>query len=274
MSPEVAFQRYQLVRNEVETDFPDMWNSVVKVCDVVPAKIDAAHLWQFGRDKPCWSNIKVEIGKRCAEDISNSTDFNSFEIIAGDTWAMSMRRPGHRWRANENFELQGKAVQVFISGLSRGGLSSYQWKLYAIRNLAVALARDPVVQQMVRNLAIQGHIPIDSLKDWTKKFSRLIGMGWGIVTVYHMLTDLGLTPKPDVHLKRSAIRMGLLSPLIPSDYPEELFHKINDHEIVLVVMELSKLISPTACPHKPYTALREVDKVLMEWSRQQICRSL
>lgn len=274
ISPEIAVQRYQSVRDEVATEFPDMWNSVIKVCEAVPAKIDAVHLWQFGRDKPCWSNIKVEIGRRCADDISKSADFSSFEIIAGDTWKMSMRQPGHQWRANKNFELQGKAVQVFINGLTRGGLSSYLWKLYAIRNLAVALASDPVVQEMVQNLAIHGQIPTASLKNWTKKFSGLVGMGWGIVTVYHMLTDLGLTPKPDVHLKRSAVSMGLLSPLIPSDYPEELFHKIDDHEIVLAVMELSKLISPTACPHKPHTALREVDKVLMEWSRQRICRSL
>lgn len=274
ISPAIAVQRYTLMRDEVRTRFPEIWDGVIKLCVAVPAKIEAAHVWQIGRDKPCWSNIKVETGKRIAADISVLTDLNSFEIIAGNAWEIAMKHPGHHWRANKNFELQGQAVRDFVKRLPRGGLSSYLWKLYAIRNLAVALASDQIVQKMVRNLAAQGHIPIAELKSWTKQFSNRVGMGWGVVTVYHMLTDLGLTPKPDLHLRRSAVRMGLLSPQIPSDYPEELFNKIDDHLIVRAVMELSELISPAACPQEPHTSLREADKVLMEWSRQRLCRSL
>ena len=220
ISPATAVERYTLIRDEVRSRFPEIWGGVIKLCAAVPAQIEGKHVWQFGRDKPCWSNIKVEIGKRIAADISRSTDFNSFEIIASSSWEIAMTHPGHQWRANNNFELRGQAAKDFIKQMPRGGLSSYLWKLYAIRNLAVALAYDQVVQQMVKNLATQGHIPVAKLKNWTKQFANLVGMGWGVVTVYHMLTDLGLTPKPDLHLRRSAIRMGLLSPQIPSDYPE------------------------------------------------------
>lgn len=96
----------------------------------------------------------------------------------------------------------------------------------------------------------------------------------GSERVYHLLTDLGLTPKPDLHLKKSAIRMDLLSPYIPSNYPMESFHEVSDHDIVLAVMELAERVDPTACPAKPNSALREVDKVLMEWSRQGLAYAM
>lgn len=181
---------------------------------------------------------------------------------------------GSRWKANNNFVLVGPNVTDFVSRLPQGGISSYLWKLFAIRNLAIALSDDPVVNGMVDNLSIHGRIPAVDLKKWTKQFANRVGMGWGIVTVYHMLADLGLAPKPDLHLKKSAIRLGLLSPSIPSDYPEESFHKVSDHDIVIAVLELSELVIPKASPSKTQTAVREVDKVLMEWSRQGLVRAM
>ncbi len=274
ISNEEAIRRYTMIRNELCTQFPEIWNEVVALCEAVPDQIDIESVWLFGRDKPCWSNIKVNAGRRIASDIPNTPDFSSFNTIAGDTWKIVMRTRGRRWTANENFGLQGEAVRAFIGGLERGGLSSYLWKLFAIRNLAIALEGDPIVREMVNNLSVQGGIPPNELKQWTKTFSKRVGMGWGVVTVYHMLTDLGLTPKPDRQLKRSVIRMGLLAPEIPSDCAEELFDKVDDHVIVLTVMELSNLLTPTAIPQKPRSTLREVDKVLMEWSRQGLSRPL
>jgi hypothetical protein len=273
-SPTVAVQRYEIVRNEVRTKLPAMWNMVIKLCAEVPDQIDIADVWQFGRDKPCWSNIKVSIGEKIAADILRSEDFNSYQSIASDAWAILLLKRGSGWKKNENFELRGESVQNFIRGLTGVGLSSYIWKLYAIRNLAISLTRSDDVRGMVKDLSQRGRLESVELKDWTKKFAKSVGMGWGIVTVYHMLTDLGLTPKPDLHLKRSAIRMGLLSPQIPSNYPEELFNNVDEHDIVLAVMKLSELTSPTAYPENPRSTLREVDKVLMEWSRQELCRAL
>ncbi len=271
---EVAAQRYQMARDEVRAHNPEIWNGVIKLCAAVPDRIEAAHIWQFGRDKPCWSNIKVKIGEKIASDMSRSTDFNSHETIASDSWEIVMRQRGRQWKNNDNFELRGEAVNKFINGLPSGGLASYRWKMYAIRNLALSLSRNSDARIMANNLSQRDRIPASELKEWTKSFSNLVGMGWGAVTAYHMLADLGLAPKPDIHLKRAAIRMGLLAPEIPSDYPEELIDELNDHVVVPSVMELSELIEPTAYPQKPRSALREVDKVLMEWSRQKLARPL
>lgn len=269
---EIQIRKYEAVRDEVRKHSSSTWEQVIQLCSLVPDRVEIKHVWQFGRDKPCWSNIKVNIGERIASDILKSSDFGSFKIIASDDWEIIMRKPGRQWKTNENFELRGKSVQEFIYGLSRGGLSSYLWRLYAIRNLALALASDSIVQGLVSDLSAKG-ISTD-LKKWTETFCQRVGMGWGIVTAYHLMTDLGLTPKPDIHLKRSAIRMGLLAPKIPSSYGEEFFSKVSDHEIVLAVIELSKLVVPTAHPQKSQSTLREVDKILMEWSRQKLSHPL
>jgi hypothetical protein len=274
ISREQAIQRYEMIRNEVRTKYPDSWEDVVKLCKLIPDEINEETVWLFGSDKPCWSNITVNIGARLASDIDQSDDFKSAEIIAGNSWNIEMRERGRAWKRNANFLLQGKSVKEFIAHLPSGGLSSYLWRLYAIRNLANGLMNNSVVKQMVNDLSTTGIISSRDLRNWTRKFSEQIGMGWGIVTVYHMLTDLGVTPKPDIHLKHSAIRMGLLAPRIPSNYPEDEFAKVDEHEVVLSVMELSNLITPNACPKNPRAALREVDKVLMEWSRMGLSQPL
>ncbi len=271
---EVAVQRYNMVREEVRTRCPEIWNIVVQLCSAVPDRIETGHIWQFGRDKPCWSNITVATGERIAADIGGSEDFNSCELIAGDAWEIVMLNRGPNWKRNENFELRGNSVQEFVRKLTGGGLSSYLWRLYAIRNLALALTRDAIVQDMVTNLTARGCIPSDELREWTTTFCNRVGMGWGVVTVYHMLADLGLTPKPDMWLNRSVIKMGLLSPQWPSNSTEGQIDRADVHAVVVAGVELSELIVPTAFPEKPQSCVREVDKVLMEWSRQGLARPL
>ena len=271
---EVAVQRYNMVRDEVRTRCPGIWNLVVQLCSTVPDRIDTGHVWQFGRDKPCWSNITVAIGERIASDLSRSEDFNSYQVIASDAWEIVMLNRGTEWRKNENFELRGKSVRDFVHRLPKGGLSSYLWRLYAIRNLALALTRDTIVQEMVSNLSAQGGIQSTELRKWTKAFCNHVGMGWGVVTVYHMLADIGLTPKPDIWLNRSVIKMGLLSLQYPPNSTEEQIDKADVHAVVIAALELAELIVPTAFPEKPQSSIREVDKVLMEWGRQRLARPL
>jgi hypothetical protein len=270
----VAIQRYEMVRDELIARFPEQWDVVVSLCSSLPDRIDASTVWRHGRDKPCWSNIKVAMGQRIAADIQLSDDFNSYEAIASTDWEIMLRERGPSWRKNDNFELRGPAVQAFVRRLTRGGLSSYLWRLYAIRNLALALDRNNSVRAMVDGLSRnQGRLSVDEWEKWSKNFANSVGMGWGFVTVYHMLTDLGLTPKPDMWLTLSAVRMGLLEPDARSDLREEDFGRF-EHSAVRVVIELSRLIAPTAYPQDPRSALREVDKVMMEWGRQGFARPL
>lgn len=270
----LAIQRYEMVRDELRAKFPEQWAATVSLCSSLPNRIDASAVWRFGRDKPCWSNIKVAMGERIAADIETNEDFNSYKTIASDDWEIILRERGPSWRQNSNFELRGSAVQSFVQGLSRGGLASYLWRLYAIRNLALAIDRNAVVMAMIDELSSnQGQLSFDKWEIWSKKFAKNVGVGWGFITAYHMLTDLGLTSKPDMWLTLCAVRMGLLEPEARADLSEEDFGPL-EHSAVRTVIELSRLVTPTAYPQDPRSALREVDKVMMEWGRQGLARPL
>lgn len=271
----VAVDRYRLVRDEIRAGFPAIWAETIELCTNVPAVVTANDVWKHGRDKPCWSNILVDIGRRIAGDLSLSPDFQSHDRIAADDWAIDIRSRGPRWKANDNFELRGRSIQDFVGTLDRGGLRSYLWRLFSIRRLAISLSRDAAVRAMVDELSVRGQLPAPELERWTKKFARQVGLGWGYVTVYHMLTDLGLSPKPDRHLRRGSIRMGLLEPDVSSRIPEtEIDNPAFDHAVALAVIELAQAVEPLAFPVNPRSALREVDKVVMEWSRQELARPL
>jgi hypothetical protein len=272
----VAIQRYTLVREEIRSRFPLVWDKVVELSRDVPNTIDSSVFWTHGRDKPCWSNITVAVGSRIAEDLHRSPAFQAHETIASEAWDLVMLERGPRWKANSNFEVRGPAAQEFVNGLTRGGLSSYLWRLYAIRGLATSLCRDDGVRQMVDGLVQDGgRLVADDVEAWSIEFARRAGMGWGYTTVNHMLTDLGQAAKNDLHLRRTVIRMGMF-PGIQSDLADEEIKKLApkiDHEIVRIVIRLSEHIAPTSYP-AARSSLREMDKVLMEWSRQGLARPL
>ena len=188
-----------------------------------------------------------------------------------------MRERGPSWKKNANFDLRGEAVSDFVGRLPTGGLRSYLWRLHAIRNLALALTQDIVVRRMVHDLERRhGLLDAHEIEGWTKTFASRVGMGWGYVTVNHMLTDLGLSVKPDIHVRRSGVKLGFLSPQVPSTLSDEEIDSLGpriDHEIVRIVIGLAPRVAPTAYP-QAISSLREIDKILMEWSRQGLARPL
>jgi hypothetical protein len=48
-------------------------------------------VWHCGKDKPCYPDVRVEIGERIASDLDRSDDFALFETIASDSLAIDMR---------------------------------------------------------------------------------------------------------------------------------------------------------------------------------------
>jgi len=275
----VAIQRYEMVRDELKAKSPEQWSKVIALCALLPSQIDVEAIWRFGRDKPCFSNITVSSGQRIAKDIALSQDFDSWQQIAGSDWTVTMKSGGQRWKSNDNFDVSGKAISNYVSTLERGGFKSYLWRLYAIRELALALNRGILsssISELASHLNSGGVLPLDQHERWTTEFGYLAGRGWGYTTAYHMLTDLGVSVKPDIHLTRSVVRMGLLAPSYPINLSIDKISGAQElqHLAAKSAIELSQLITPTACPANPRTAMREVDKVLMEWSRQELARPL
>lgn len=143
------------------------------------------------------------MAERTTKDIEGNSEFDSFEVIASDYWQIVMLERGPRWQINDNFQLKGKAVRKFVEQLPIGGLSSYLWRLFAIKNLAVALDRSASVRAMVKDLEQRnGQLALNKWAQSSEKFANGVGMGWGFITAYHMLTDLGFTPRHVAHFKR------------------------------------------------------------------------
>ncbi len=276
-----AASRYATVRDEViRRGGPDVWPEIVELCGNVPDVIDLQSVWLCGRGKPCWSNIKVELGERIVDDLSLSIDFDDYHKIAGDDWNIKMLETGRKWKSNSNFEPIGKSVKKFLkqSSEKKGGLlASFVWRLYAIRQFAISLTREDGTLPMVREvIANKGRLPTSNVHAWATGFAMRAGMGWGATTVNHMLADLGLSVKPDLHLRRAVVRMGLLGPEYPSNMNADTIDEmasVLDPKAVSAVIDLSQHIAPTARPDAS-NALREMDKVLMEWSRLGMLRPL
>lgn len=270
-----ATGRYDWIRSEVQGRAPDQWLAAADLSRRLPPRLSVNSFWEFGRDKPCWSNITVSIGSRIAADLALSEDFASPQVISQHPWEIRMIERGSKWKANTNFELIGESARNFVRRLARGGLASYVWRLYAIRQYAQSLTRQEGVLPLVQALVEEPEsLAPQEIFAWTKRFALLAGTGWGATTVNHMLTDLGLSVKPDIHLRRSVIRMGLLD--IPSNLPDaEIVRQAGriDPAAVEAIIRLSRHIAPSAHP-QAWTSLREIDKVLMEWSRQGLATAL
>lgn len=111
----VAVERYHVARDELKARFPNEWERVVSLCSGLPRHIDPATVWLNGRDKPCWSNIKVAMGERIAKDIEGNSEFDSFEVIASDDWEIVMLERGPRWK---KMKISSLRVKQFESSLS------------------------------------------------------------------------------------------------------------------------------------------------------------
>lgn len=268
-------ERYLIICKELQELAPSAWQEVIDLCSILPSKINLKTVWQHGFTKPCYSNIKVKMGDRIASDLKNHGDFSSFEIIASEEWAIDLLHHGIDWRKNSNFRISGNLAQAYLKSLQRGGIASYIWRLYAVRQLAIALNNNNKIACLVEEWETNGRNCNGSqLTKWAKTFAHEVGMGWGYITTNHLLTDLGISIKPDLHVRRTAVRMGLLSPNISSELPTDKIDGLRnnvDEEIVIRLKELSNNITGTANPNiNP--PLREMDKTLMEWSRQDLIK--
>jgi hypothetical protein len=276
---EKTLSKYLIARDELKSQKPKAWDEVVELCERVPGNLDLQTIWMFGRDKPCWSNIKVAGGERIAQDLQKSPDFDSFEKIASKDWDIVKVGNG---RANSLFDIVGSAAKKYVDGLSKGGFKSYQWKLYSVRQLALALAdKKNGIHALTNELIAKQFLDYQQVVPWTKKFQKFAGFGWGYITANHMLADLGLSIKPDLHVRRSGVRLGMTidTPTTLTDTQIDALPAKVDYEIVAKSLQLAEVLDPIARRGlsggvKNKIALREMDKTIMEWSRQGLSRPL
>ncbi|QWD63383.1 hypothetical protein [Polynucleobacter sp. MWH-UH2A] len=270
-----AVQKLCAVRAKVREESPSTWAELEVLCANIPATIGKAQIWQMGKDKPCWSNIKVSAGERIVSDLQLSVDFQSSAAIASASWLM-VRNP-QLGRSSSAFALEGDSVRAYIAGLQPGGLKSYVWRLYAIRELAKGLENNanPKLTALIQELLTKQSFTGSEIERWTKNFAKQVGYGWGYITVNHMLTDLGVSIKPDVWVRRSAARLGFIEG-IPSNSSFEQIDALSekvDFQIINIALDAATLMEPLVAVQtedpklKKRLALREIDLCLMRWGK-------
>jgi hypothetical protein len=259
-------QRYDKIRTVLRTRCPESWTDVVNLCNAMPQfpkAIQREEIWIAGRATPCFSRTRVAIGSRCAREFLASPDADSYKTIAGEGWAISFKlnTPPARWQANANFFVSGQRAREHLDKLSAGGLKSFLWRLYAIRLLACALASEAKeMKGTVDSLISELNTSFDPVI-WPERFSRALGRGWGPTSASHLAANLGKTIVPTRHVVCGAEAAGFVEPGAPSEI------------LVRTLTQISHGLRPLAAPDNPNSTLREIDKTLMEWTKNEFPRS-
>lgn len=128
-----------------------------------------------------------------------------------------------------------------------------------------------MIEELISKQAFTG----SEIPRWTKSFAKEVGYGWGYITVNHMLTDLGVSIKPDIWVRRSAAKLGMLEN-VPVDSSFEFIDKLPesvDFQIISIALDVAAMSEPlvalkTSEPKlKKRLALREIDLCLMRWGK-------
>lgn len=270
MPTEVSVNVYNQIRGVLQELCPDQWQAAVELCGAVPdlnGLDDPAamqSIWMHGRDKPLRAGIRVTTGEAWVAAMASCPEYQDFNTAA-DT-------PCEDWQ---------------IHGKHRPPVR----RLERIRRLAAALVEGRIQVVQFGDAYDAFRMTIDNLADG-------IGHGWGRVTVCHVLTDLGVCAKPDIHFTSSLLRWFpefrayLLMAYgdeprhgrLPRDLPNILQQNLTPdedtivrlrrhHEIQLRAAYFGILLGNMIAPEVGGRGIREVDKVLMEANRQEGARN-
>lgn len=212
-----------------------------------PATASVEEVWRALWDKPLYAYTRVEVAERGIAALEPWMP-GAWEHIGRDPAVLLIsheRRSGKDIYNGEGRLLAHARANPLI-GLHR---------LYRIQSGAAVL-RDWVRRH---GDTPARHLSGMALRILVPQLKSELGRGWGHITVLHLLTDLGLAVKPDLHLARAVRELGLCDPKVgrvPS-----LSQAIRINEAVAALAG--------AFGESPQ-ALRYTDKVLMEASRQRL----
>lgn len=216
-----------------------------------PHTADIESCWEVMWSKPLYANTYVHIGERKRAAIAPQMS-GSWRFIGDDDERFLISHIGGR-NATENFSIQG-----VLANAMHATHKIAAHRLFAIQGAA----------SFLRTLAAQAgeQAPFAFFAD--ERLSKLVpdlrhqlGRGWGPISVLHMLTDLGLAVKPDLHLVRTVRRLGLLTGLGEVKVP-------NEETAVRINEAVAKLAFEYGGSSSRAANLRYMDKLLMEVSRQ------
>lgn len=218
---------------------------------------DVEECWRQIWNKPLYANTRVAIGERYEQKLSSIMP-GAWRFVGLDPERFLITHQGTGSSA-ENFTEFGSIIQQIrkVSGVAAK-------RLYAIQGGAAFLRE--LVSENGESAPLSPYASgnfdevLAKLHNVVGDFRKRLGRGWGHITVMHMLTDFGLSVKPDIHLVRAVRRLGLVEGLRDASIP-------NEREAMVIVTAIAHLVQAVYGDEASFAKLRYTDKMLMDASR-------
>jgi hypothetical protein len=248
-------KKFKLLERKLEKCFPHSIVEAKKLASNVvdPRTASPTVIWRIIWSKPLFANTKIEIGDASVKRLK------PYMKQAWKDWGDK----------NGNFLIEkngvGTATESFIAQTNlaqkiRAKTGIAMHRLFAIQGAAQAL-RERVSQNHLKSRPYKDLIGSD-IGLIVPKLKSEMGPGWGHITVLHLLTEMGLACKPDLHLVRAVRYLGMTLDFTDRKVPNLIDAiKINHR-----VSELVKILYGEVTPEN----FRYVDKILMDISRRGI----
>ena len=218
-------------------------------------------LWRLIWDKPLYANSSVTAADNRVRNIeflfaelpsTKNSWINDFSVEFN---LVERGQKRAHWTDHRNYKFSGKTSKQLSTEFSILGR-----RLRAIHGAGKAFVR------------WHGRLPTRFFKLSRQQqifaIRRSFGAGWGPISAAHLLTDLGLAVKPDIHLVATAQAIGLIE--IKNYQFGMPFSDSRLIEIIDRVVDLNEALNPNSSSMTLVKSLRRLDKVLMEISRQKI----
>lgn len=223
-------------------------------------RADADECWRQIWTKPLYSNTKVAIGENYEKKLAPFME-GAWRFIGVDRDKFFVEHDGGG-NKKENYIARGSIIEQIreVSGIASKRLLAIQGGAAFLRAKVTANgATAPLACYAVDDLDAM----LKQLAVLSPALRKILGRGWGHITVMHMLTDFGLSVKPDLHLVRTARYLGLVNGLRDVAVPSE-------REAMAIVAATVRLVQAVYGEVAGPAKLRYTDKFLMEASREEL----
>ena len=253
-----SLEKFQTLLATLSARFPEAIANAEELADSVVelTQVDRPTMWRLIWTKVLYANMRVNRAKQFIEMLqpyllTTPSILEHWE----QAFCVKYRKLDRHWTSSQNYEYVGMSVS---EARRRTGVAGR--RLNAIYGAGCAFIRWNS-QELYRLERL-------SLEEQMSEIQSQFGLGWGTITVAHLLTDLGLAIKPDLHLVNTVCRLGIYDwrRVRPNQVPSAR-HILG---IISAVNELNRVLHKEENLAAQRRKLRWLDKILMEISRSGV----
>ena len=273
---------FEGLRSQLFSVRPELDDECAELLKRIPkGTLSLEHLWQFFWDKPLWANIR-----RCAisktHKIILENGVPSYASLGSKAWEFDYlgkeSRKGGHWRSEDRWKPVGRLSKAYFRRRFSEEIPVRiaVWRVAQITSFAQLLVkceRDKLDANALLQLASSSVISTIDLNTLRSVKSSLC-TGWGITTLLHGLTDLGIAIKPDIHFARACIWSGMIDASMTGWSKEDINAWLQRDSNKLLLVNSARCLAVLLNGTRPSLrkTLREVDFVLMNCSDAGLLR--